>query len=138
MSKGHSKTFPTSRDVKQCCSLSPLLFSIFMNDLPNTLQNLPTLNQTNKVFPSPCILFADDLVIFAENPKELQNMIDSLNNYHTTQQLNVNCDKTKIMVFSLNPKTGNFRSKLEANLSLMIVGKYKYIWGLSNLITKSL
>jgi hypothetical protein len=73
---GNSKTFSTSRGVKQGCNLSPLLFSLFINDLPNTLQNSPTLNQTNKVFPSSCILFADDLVIFSENPKELQSMHD--------------------------------------------------------------
>ena len=80
-SLGNSKTFPTSGN------LSPLLFSIFINDLPKTLQNSPTLNQTNEVFPSSCILFADDLVIFSKNPKELQNMIDSLNDYCTAQQV---------------------------------------------------
>ena len=53
-------------------------------------------------------------------------MIDSLNDYCTAQQVNVNCDKTKIMVFGQNPKTVNFKWKIGGQ-SLMIVRKYKYL-----------
>ena len=56
------------------------------------------------------------------------SLIDSLNDYCTAQQVNMNCDETKIMVFGQNPKTVtvNFRWKIGGQ-SLMIVGKYKYL-----------
>jgi hypothetical protein len=69
-SESQTTFFSLTRGVKQGCNLSPLLFSLLLNDLPtilhSSLQTLPDSRSIN--FPSSCLLFADDLVLFSENP----------------------------------------------------------------------
>ena len=45
------------------------------------------------------LLFADDMVILGKTPAELQNSLDLLHTYCDTWGLEVNAEKTKIMVF---------------------------------------
>ena len=46
-----------------------------------------------------CLMFADDLVLTAENPHSLQLQLNMLYNFCDSAQLNVNMIKTKIMQF---------------------------------------
>ena len=108
--------------------LSPLLFSLLLNDLPtilhSSLQTLPDSRSIN--FPSSCLLFADDLVLFSENPEDLQTLINSLNRYCTDNKLQVNSSKTKILVIGQNPKCVDNHWFIN-NENLEIVAKYKYL-----------
>ena len=45
------------------------------------------------------LLYADDIVRFANSPTELQQLLDILQNYCTRYRLTVNTAKTKIMIF---------------------------------------
>ena len=45
------------------------------------------------------LLFADDMVIFGKTAEELQNKLDLLYSYCLHWSLEVNVDKTKVMVF---------------------------------------
>ena len=45
------------------------------------------------------LLFADDMAIFGNNPEDIQNNLNVLHDYCNTCGLEVNGDKTKIMVF---------------------------------------
>lgn len=45
-----------------------------------------------------CLLFADDVVLIAEEANELQQMIAILEKYTSKNKLKVNVEKTKIMV----------------------------------------
>ena len=44
--------------------------------------------------------YADDIVIFAESPEELQIALDTVRSYCDTWKLQVNVSKTKVVVFS--------------------------------------
>jgi hypothetical protein len=44
-------------------------------------------------------MFADDTVIFANSPEELQNILDALHKYVSSWDLSVDTAKTKILVF---------------------------------------
>jgi len=44
-------------------------------------------------------MYADDNVLFANNPKKLQENLDILSQYCSRWKLKVNINKTKIMVF---------------------------------------
>jgi len=46
------------------------------------------------------LLFADDMAIIGKNPTEIQNHLDHLYTYCNNWGLQVNINKTKIMVFS--------------------------------------
>ena len=84
--------------------MSPMLFNLFVNDLPNILGkdiNTPTLN-SRKI---NCLMYADDLVIFSKSAHGLQKSIDRLSSYCDTWKLNINLDKTKVMLFQSNGNT---------------------------------
>ena len=123
-SHGHmSNFFTTEKGVKQGCNLSPLLFSLYISDLPRLLNSLEV---NLPFFPSPCLLFADDVVLFTDNPKKLQDLINSLCFYCRQQHLDINSNKTKILVFGQKPKL--IADSWEVNSQrLEIVTKYKYL-----------
>ena len=50
------------------------------------------------------LLFADDTVIFAESPEELQTALETMPLYCDTWKLQVNTSKTKNVVFFQNEK----------------------------------
>ena len=93
--------------VRQGDNLSPLVFSIFLNDFKlflepahdglktvNTL-SVENLNQELLVFCKLYILiYADDTVILAESQEDLQQSIDLMERYCSMWKLNINVSKT--------------------------------------------
>ena len=85
--------------VRQGESLSPFLFSMYLNDIEEHFMlnkfegvNLGML----KLF---LLLYADDIVLFAESEAGLQNGLYLLEQYCTKWKLCVNVNKTKILIF---------------------------------------
>ena len=97
-SKGLSESFPIGCGVRQGCNLSPLLFSLYINSLPN---NMPAFVIQER--STACLMFADDIVLLANNPDTLEAQLNCLNHYCTQSSLNVNTIKTKIIIFSVKP-----------------------------------
>ena len=74
-----TRSFGCSRGVHQDCILIPLLFNLYVNDLPSTFQNtlsgpiiLPNGTKSNS------ILYADDLIIISRSKIALQNCLNKL------------------------------------------------------------
>jgi hypothetical protein len=70
--------------------LSPLLFALYVNDLEMNFirNNCPSIElQFINIF---LFLYAGDMVIIAETPVGLQNILDALYNYSKDWDLNVN------------------------------------------------
>lgn len=59
-------------------SISPLLFNFYINDFFSDLQTLSTGVQVCTDIIN-CLLYADDLVLLAETPSDLQILLDKLN-----------------------------------------------------------
>jgi len=128
-----SEFFCSYVGVRQGENLSPLLFSLYVNDLEQFLHqkgndyitfNMDICEQYLKLL---VLMYADDTVIFANNATELQKALDNLEEYCTEWKLKVNCQKTKVTVF------GNSKSKRE-NFSftymgnpIEIVDSFKYL-----------
>ena len=91
--------FPTKVGVKQGDNLSPNLFKIFINDLPDYLEKSPDPVLVNSK-PVHCLLYADDIVIFSSSEKGLQCKLDQLNNYCKDWCMKINLKKTKVMIFN--------------------------------------
>ena len=108
-----SHSFNCNIGVRQGDNISPLLYSLFINDFKSFLANryngltgLSSLIQENLDMELETyirlyvLLYADDTIILAESANELQLALDALSDYCRTWKMKVNIDKTKIIRFS--------------------------------------
>ena len=113
--------------VRQGECLSPLLFSMILNDIEEefVLSGFEGLDMnTFKIF---MLLYADDIVLFSNSPEELQEGLNLLSNYCKRWKLKINISKTKVMVFrrgGMLPRNLVFYYEGEP---LEIVSKFKYL-----------
>ena len=96
-----SDYFSYAVGLRQGEVMSPLLFSIFVEDLELFLQNNIDSGLQLDDIVLILLLFADDMAIVGKSPEEIQNHLDNLYTYCNTWRLKVNIDKTKIMLFFL-------------------------------------
>ncbi|MEW8546068.1 MAG: reverse transcriptase family protein [Candidatus Thiodiazotropha sp.] len=119
--------------VRQGENLSPILFSLFLNDLEDYLTARRCLG-INLTLPEDdvetflkilVLLYADDTVIFGTDEKAFQENLDAFFDYSQLWKLNINYSKTKIMIFGAR-NIDNFQFKLgETNIS--ICEEFKYL-----------
>jgi hypothetical protein len=82
--------------VRQGDPLSPTLFSLYINDLAVELKNMNLgVKFGNEVIN--ILLYADDMVILAENEVALQAMMDKCAEWCMQWRLSMNIEKTKVV-----------------------------------------
>lgn len=122
-----TNNFTINQGVKQGCVLSPLLFNIFMSDLPDELEKQE--NDPIEISPNEfCsgLLWADDLLMLSQSEKGLQNMLNTLHEFSKKNGLNVNLEKTNVMIFN---KTGRHirRNFYLGTTKVETTREYKYL-----------
>ena len=108
--------------VRQGECLSPLLFSLFLNDIEDHFvqSGIEGLDiEMVKVF---MLLYADDIVIFGNSANQLQEGLNLLSEYCQKWKLTVNAAKTKVMVF----RKGGILPRNLGN-QIEIVKSFKYL-----------
>ena len=110
--------FSCKEGLRQGDSLSPILFSFYINDLPSKLSRVNTSTYID------ILLYADDLAILASSREELQHKLNVLSVYCKDRSLNVNVNKSKVMVFNSIKSTEPF---MYNNLSIDEVDSFKYL-----------
>jgi hypothetical protein len=115
--------------VRQGCMMSPILFSLFINQVAtyldeNGIHGIQLLPGLVEIF---LLLFADDIVLLSNTARGLQNQIDMLDKICRDLFLNINKDKTKVMVFRKGGFLGKHENwKLDGNV-LEVVNEYNYL-----------
>jgi len=122
---GHelSADFATAQGLQQGCPLSPMLFTLFINDLHEALPGGVNIANTN----IKILMYADDIVLISESSSELQNMINALYDYCMTWGLSVNLEKSKILVFRKSARISSTLAWKYGDEPIEVVNEYKYL-----------
>jgi hypothetical protein len=118
--------FNVDSGLKQGCILSSIMFNIYVNSLIDDINALNIgIDIDNEKLA--ILLYADDVVLLAENEKDLQKMLDVLNFWCKNNALYVNVNKSKIMHFR-NPSVPrtDFNFTVNGN-SMDCVNCYQYL-----------
>ena len=108
-----SDYFTSHTGVRQGENLSPILFSLFLNDLTNFMsdkyEGLQFLKENINDMLSDdemevylklyLLLYADDTVILSESSQQLQLALNAMSDYCKLWNLQVNTNKTKVIIF---------------------------------------
>ena len=123
---GLTESFSSVRGVKQGCVLSPLLFNLFVSDLPGIFdQTCDPVNLYNSEIP--CLMFADDLVLLSTTSTGLQNALNKLDTYCTKWGLSLNLNKTKVIIFNKSGHLLKNYSFSVNNAPIEITTSYMYL-----------
>ena len=125
--------FKTNCGVRQGENLSPLLFSIFLNDIECYLKDLgnrgldfSTLHEEmTTMLKIIVLLYADDTILISDDPAKFQKCLNDFANYCQMWKLNINTEKTKIVVFGSNSSC-NYHFTLN-KINIELVSTYKYL-----------
>ena len=127
-----SDFFISARGVRQGENLSPLLFSLFVNDIEKEFTKLGCSHikiddNWDNFIKLLILMYADDTIILADSEVNLQLALNALKSYCETWKLEINCSKTKITIFSRSKiNHDNFDFKY-GNQTIETVDSYKYL-----------
>ena len=134
-----SGLFACNVGVRQGENLSPLLFAIFLNDFEKSLSTkyngLTTITELSRILSNDDInffinmytlLYADDTLVFAESPEEMQLALNEVGVYCQTWGLSIHPDKTKIVIFSRGKVRTAYNFKI-SNLDVATSSEYEYL-----------
>ena len=122
----HTNWFNVGSGLKQGCILSPLRFNLYINDLAETVKALNIgINVAGEKVS--LLLYADDLVLLAENELALQELLNALNSWCITNKISINEEKSKVVHFrtkSVSRSSFDFNC---GNTVLEITSAYNYL-----------
>ena len=135
-----SSEFPILQGVRQGAILSPLLYSIFVDELLDHLQASSagvSVNSVNCAAP----MFADDLALVAASGERLQTLLDICSSYASKWRYQFNSSKSGVMVFGESsrsrPALRNSRSWILGSSSISEVDNYHHLGILRSLSNSS-
>lgn len=118
-----SQWFSTKNGVKQGCILSPILFTLFIDDIVECV----TKGITVDGIKIKLLMYADDVVFLCESAEDLQKSINNLYAYCKRWNMTINLDKSKIMVFRNGGKISQKEKWYWESNIIEIVNEYKYL-----------
>ena len=121
---GLTEEFPISIGTRQGCNLSPLLFNLYINDLPGQLmckeRDVVKVGNTEL----KCLMYADDIVLLNKTEHGMNLYLNQLEQYCNKWRLRISVQKTKILIINNKTPTAKFmlyKAKLD------IVDTYCYL-----------
>ena len=101
------KAFPTKSGTRQGCPLSPLLFTIVLEVLATEIREKKEIKviRIGKE-EAKLSLFADDMILYAENPKDTtRKLLELINEYSKVAGYKMNTQKSLAFLYTNNEKT---------------------------------
>jgi hypothetical protein len=112
--------------VKQGCTLSPTLFSIFANDLAEEIKDLDLGVPMDDIKIS-LLMYADDIVLISDSEEKLQTMLNTIHDWCKKWRVLINTSKSKCIHFRKGrAQRTDFTFRIGDN-ELETVEAYKYL-----------
>ena len=121
-----SNFFKCETGVRQGDVMSPNLFNIYVNDLPEIFNKDTDSPKLGNHFIN-CLMYADDLVLLSLSADGLQKKLIKLNQYCQKWDLEINISKTKLMVMSIKKDKCQNEKLTIGGIQLEWVEVYKYL-----------
>ena len=99
-----SNSFPVSNGVRQGGVLSPILFTIYLDDLLTRLSNLGVGCYWDSFFAG-AFCYADDLALLAPSPAALRLLLRCCEDFAAERGLRFNPSKTQLIRFPRSPSS---------------------------------
>ena len=100
------KAFPLKSGTRQWCPLSPLLFNIVLEVLATSIIEEKEIKGIKIVKEVKLSLFADDMILYIENPKDsIRKWLELINEYSTVAGYKINTEKSLAFLYTNNEKT---------------------------------
>ena len=120
--------------LRQGDNLSPLLFSIYLNDFELFLSkyydgitfNCVNENDIYLHLHLYTLLYADDTIIMAESDQDLQTALDAVFSFCKLWYLELNISKTKVIIFSRGKVRKHIKFAFDGT-ELEVVDQYTYL-----------
>ena len=123
----YSDYFECAVGLKQGEVISPVLFSLFVDDLELFLQDDPNCGIKINALLMIVLLFADDMVILGNSQSDLQCRLNLSKEYCDKWGLQVNSEKTKVMVFRKRVNSNITYHWTYGNVELEAVKCFNYL-----------
>ena len=100
------KIFPLKSRKRQGCPLSPLLFNIVFEVLAITIREEKGIKGIQIGKEVKLSLFADDMILYTENPKDsMRKLLELINEYSKVAGCKINTQKSLAFLYTNNEKT---------------------------------
>ena len=110
----------------QAESISPTLFSAFINDIVEAMNKITSMGVVINNIKITVLKYADDLVLLATSQDELQSGLDLLKTYCEENKLTVDVSKNKVMRVSKRRKAQSVQLYYDSE-PLECVDSFKYL-----------
>ena len=128
-----SENFVCNMGVRQGENLSPLLFAFYVNDIESKLleHNCNFLDfghdLINSYLKLLVLMYADDTIVLCDSEGGMRQALMALNTYCNEWKLKLNCNKSKIVIFSRGKvDLSKYEFKFECE-KIEVVEDYKYL-----------
>ena len=112
------KAFPLKSGTRQGCPLSALLFNIVLEVLATAIREEKKKKKGIQIGKEVKLtLFADDMILYIENPKDTNRKLPELiNEYSKVAGYKINTQKSLAFLYTNNEKTEKLRKQFHLPL----------------------
>ena len=100
------KTFPLTLGTRQGCPLSPLLFNIVLEFLATAIREEKLKKGIQIGKEVKLSLFADDMILYIENPKDsTRKLLELINEFGEVAGYKINAQKSRAFLYTNNGRS---------------------------------